>query len=198
YDNKFDSMSPIILCPCGKANNIAKSLNIQGNHMGKMAFDLSKVEYYHYGAIKNIKDEQFFIESLGFGVFPELLKRKDSKGNTRYSSEVKLQLALHKLIELIGQIKAQKLKVKTDKMNIKGSFILAEVMKIKYMGPNLSIAPTSGIGTAFFHLVLISEDRRDDFSNYLQNILQGVKTPSTLLDFITSIKTSNLTIKSNG
>lgn len=197
-DNLPLSMSPIILCPCGKANNIAKSLNIRGNPTGKIDFDLSKVDDYHFGEIKNTKDEQFFIESFGFGVFPELLKGKRSKPKTSYTSEVKLQLALHKLIEVVGKIEAQKLKIKTDQFTVKGSFILAEVMKIKHMGPNLPLAPANSPGSAWFHLVLISEDRRDDFSNYLQNLLKGVKTPSPVLDFITSIKTSKLKLKSSG
>lgn len=199
YDKKVDFMSPIILCPCGKANNIAKSVYIQGNPTGgRIEFDLNKVEYYHHGAIENIQDQQFFIESLGFGVFPKLLKSKPGKGKTTYSSKVKLQLALHRLIDVIGQVKAQRLKVKTDKLTIEGSFILAEVMKIKHMGPNIPLAPSCDIGTAFFHLVLISEDRRDDFSNYLRNLLQGVKTASPVLDFIISIKTPHLNIKSSG
>lgn len=198
YDTSKPFSSPIILCPTGKANNIAKSLNIHNNPIDEIKFDLSEIEHYCYGGIENAMDEKFFIESLGFGVFPELLLHKGSKTNDTYSSQVKLQLALRKLIEVVDNIKPEKLKIKIGKLRIKGSFILAEVMKIRHMGPNLLLSPRASIGGPFFYLVLIPEERRNDFTNYLQNLLMGVNTPAYPIDFITAIKTSNLRIRSNG
>ena len=197
-EDSISSSSPIILCPVGKANNIAKSLNILNNPVDKINFNLNDIEHYCYGHIKNNVEKKLFIESLGFGVFPELLFRKNNDHKDRYSSQVKLQLALHKLIAVVDTIKAEKLKIKIGKVTIKGSFILAEVMKIKHMGPNLPLAPDAVIGVAAFDLVLIPEERREDFSKYLQNLLMGVHTPVYPIDFIISLKTSSLRIKSNG
>lgn len=197
-EDSISLSSPIILCPVGKANNIAKSLNILNYPMDKINFDLNDIEHYCYGKIKNNADEIFFIESLGFGVFPELLVRKNSDRGDKYSSRVKLQLALHKFIAVVDTIKAEKLKIKIDKVTIKGSFILAEVMKIKHMGPNIPLAPDAVIGIATFDVVLIPEERRVDFSRYLQNLLMGVHTPVYPTDFIISLKTSSLKIKSKG
>jgi len=197
-DALISSSSPIILCPLGKANNIAKSLNILNNPVDKINFDLTEIEHYCYGHIKNNVDEKFFIESLGFGVFPELLFRENHNRSNNYSTQVKLQLALHKTIAVVDKIKAEKLKIKIGRVTIKGSFILAEVMKIKHMGPNLPLAHDAVIGAAVFDLVLIPEERREDFSKYLENLLMGGLTPVYPIDFIISLKASSLRIKSNG
>src|SRR5437762_678242 len=66
---------PIALLPVGTANNIAKALGVDGSseeiisslrHAEPKKFDVGKVT--------NIEDEEFFLESLGYGIFPYLMK----------------------------------------------------------------------------------------------------------------------------
>lgn len=114
-----------------------------------------------------------------------------------HSSQVKLQLALHRLIKKVDSIKSVKLKIKTDKLRIKGDFVLAEVMKIKHMGPNFLLSPSAEIGAPYFHLVLVPKQRRMDFSNYLRRLLMGVKTPVNAMNFMIVVKASKLRIKAN-
>src|SRR5436190_20739936 len=62
---------PIALLPLGTANNIAQTLNIEGNteeiiqswhHIHVKAFDV--------GRIHGLPKVDFFLESLGYGIFP--------------------------------------------------------------------------------------------------------------------------------
>ena len=195
--SRVQPAAPIVLIPLGKANNIAKSLGIKGNPLREINFNLQDTTEYFFGHVRGVLDKDFFIESMGFGAFPELLSRKITGGIGNYTAEEKLQLALYKLIAVVKDLKACKLKVKIGSVSIKGSFLLAEVMKIRHLGPNLLLAPNASIGEPGFELVLIPEQRRDDFLSYLQSLLLNSGELVNPKDFVILIESRELKIKSN-
>ena len=71
----LDKRLPLGLLPLGTANNIAKTLELEEEPEDIIAqWDLKKIKRFDVGRIYNLKDQKFFIEGLGFGVFPRLMK----------------------------------------------------------------------------------------------------------------------------
>jgi diacylglycerol kinase family enzyme len=86
-DRDLDKGIPIKILPLGTANNIARTLlvplEVDSRHDG-----LSETpKLFDLGQIKGIKDKSFFLESVGFGIFPKLIlemqKKQAVQGNPR-------------------------------------------------------------------------------------------------------------------
>jgi diacylglycerol kinase family enzyme len=93
---------PIGLIPMGTANNIARTLGLSDDPQEIIsAWVLNKIKRFDVGRIYNLKDQKFFIEGLGFGVFPRLMKemQKESKKKNE-SPDKKLRTALEILHDI--------------------------------------------------------------------------------------------------
>jgi diacylglycerol kinase (ATP) len=161
---------PIGLIPMGTANNIARTLAIPKDINAIIqswkkettrSFDIGRV----YGSGKR----QFFLEGVGFGVFPQLMKemKKQNKESIK-DPKKKIKTAIELLHDIVKTYKAKTCKLKIDGIKYSGKFILAEVMNIRSIGPNLNLAPFADPGDGYFEVVLIPEQKRSDFLKYLE------------------------------
>ena len=67
---------PIALLPLGTANNIAQTLNIEGNAEEIIqSWHHTHIKEFDVGRIRNLPKIEFFLESLGYGIFPYLIKK---------------------------------------------------------------------------------------------------------------------------
>ncbi|WP_335965783.1 diacylglycerol kinase family protein [Galbibacter sp. PAP.153] len=185
----------VVLLPLGKANNISKTLNIKGKPNRKIIYNANNAVWYNYGNIEGLKEENFFIESMGFGVFPQLLSiMKDLKTNNE-APEIKIKLALEHLIKVVKNYPPVTVEIKVEGINIEGSFLLAELMKIKHIGPNLQLAPHGAINDECFYLILITEGKREAFIRYLSSKLENKHKTENINDFAICIQTKKAKIK---
>src|SRR5947207_13732472 len=66
---------PIALLPLGTANNIAQALNVDGNTEEIIqSWHHTHVKAFDVGRIRGLPKVDFFLESLGYGIFPYLIK----------------------------------------------------------------------------------------------------------------------------
>jgi diacylglycerol kinase family enzyme len=54
-----------------------------------------------------------------------------------------------------------------------GRFLLAEVMNMKFMGPNLALAPAADPGDGWLDLVLVPVDQRREVLEHLEGLQRG-------------------------
>ncbi|CAN5537502.1 diacylglycerol kinase family lipid kinase [soil metagenome] len=166
--------------PAGTANNIAKTLNINASPK-KIINKLStyKTIGFDVGEVKGIAGERKFIESVGIGLFPELMnfyKQNPEKGPDKKNKEKEVEKALKQLKKRLTAQSAFKCKICIDGEIFSDNFLLIEIMNIKTMGPNLPLAAEADPGDGFLDIVMVSERERESFISYLDGYIEG-KTP---------------------
>jgi len=170
---------PIALLPLGTANNIGKTLGITGDKEGIIAsWKNAQVKNYDIGRIYNIEEAPFFLESFGYGVFPYLMQEiKNADKNLLDTPEKKKQTALELLHKIILAYEPKQCKLELDGTDHSGKFILAEIMNIKSIGPNLILSPEGDVGDGKFEVVIVDESDKEKFASYVLNKINGREEP---------------------
>ncbi|MGY5849344.1 diacylglycerol/lipid kinase family protein [Salegentibacter sp. F14] len=189
---------PIYLLPLGTANNIATSLGIFKDLNASLPGKEEEIQKFTCGRLKGVNGEKFFLESVGFGVFPELILQMKETEKDNESSDEKLKRTLRVLLKIVQDYKAQKAVIKADGIKIKGTFLLVELMNINYIGPNLKFAPNANAEDDFLDLVLIPEEKRKPFKEYVECLINGNSEFHDIENFIKVIRVNKLNIKWKG
>jgi diacylglycerol kinase (ATP) len=166
---------PIGLLPMGTANNIAKTLNLPEDRSEIInSWNNATTKVFDVGKVYGLGKRRFFLEGIGYGVFPRLMKEmKRQKKESINDPEKKMHTALKVLHDIVQTYKAKSCMVRIDGIEYSGKFLLAEVMNIRSIGPNLNLAPLADPGDGLFEVVLIPEEKRKDFLRYLENKADG-------------------------
>jgi diacylglycerol kinase family enzyme len=168
---------PVLLLPLGTANNIAKSLGIEG-HIDEIVrnLDKRKLKKFDVGRISGRKKEMVFIESFGFGVFPELMKTMKALPESEDATpEENLKTAQEHLHRIIMKYPAKAFTITIDGTPNTDHYLLIEIMNTSSIGPNLNLSPDSDPGDGEFEMVLIPESQRDEFASYISDKLRGIE-----------------------
>jgi diacylglycerol kinase family enzyme len=172
---------PIALLPLGTANNIAQTLEINGNTEEIIqSWHKASVKKFDVGRIHNLPDAKFFLESFGYGIFPYLIKKmkKLDKKNIE-TPEMEMQTALEILYEIIFSYEPKHCELKVDGIDHSGKFLLAEIMNTRLIGPNLFLSPHGDPGDGQFEVILIPEKDKDKLASYVSHKIKGVQEPYT-------------------
>jgi diacylglycerol kinase (ATP) len=166
---------PIALFPAGTANNIAKTLDIpDGDEEVIRSWHKEETKDYDVGRISNLSSTHFFLESFGYGVFPLLMKEmKKQNKKDKGTAEDELDLAIRLLHDVIRTYEAPYCELEIDGTDHSGKYLLAEIMNIQSIGPNLHLSPSSDPGDGEFEVVLIPEEQKDLFLDYVDNLIKG-------------------------
>src|SRR5690606_10548817 len=106
---------PVYLVPQGTANNIATTLNIFSPRDFLFEEGEKKVQYFNHGKISGLPRHDFFLEGVGFGLFPELIRAMKEKDDfPGESSEEKLQRTLEKLKKLAESLQPELVELEAD------------------------------------------------------------------------------------
>ncbi|HTE30722.1 MAG TPA: diacylglycerol kinase family protein [Chryseolinea sp.] len=191
-ENILTKRPPIGLLPWGTANNIATTLGVTGTPEEIMErWKVGEAQNFDIGKIHGLKENHFFLEGFGFGVFPRLIKKMRDRKSKTNDSETELHIALKILHEIIENYKPKECHIVIDDVEYTGKFLLVEVMNIRSIGPNLNISPTGHSGDGEFEVILISETERDALAQYVLDRLEhGKETPF----FYTAIKAKKLKV----
>lgn len=176
-DKKLKFKRPIALLPFGTANNLATSLGISTDAKETISsWSSHNLKKFDVGQVLGMKEEVFFIESFGFGLFPRLmadLKAKETDHVTTPEEEFKM--ALEELLEITKTYPAVPVKVEVNDEVLELACIMVEVMNISSMGPHLVFSEKADPGDGLFDLVLVREDQRDVMVNYIKKLLKKQK-----------------------
>ncbi len=171
----FDNRLPIALLPLGTANNISKTLAINSNtDVVIQSWKQEKLKQYDVGKIKNIEEATFFLESFGYGLFPYLMREmKKLKEESLAEPGTKLQTALEVLFRISLSYEPRHCNLLIDGKDYSGKYMMAEVMNIRSIGPNLFLSPDSDPGDGTFEVVLLPEKDKGKFAAYVANKING-------------------------
>jgi diacylglycerol kinase (ATP) len=186
---------PVRLLPVGTANNIAQTLRIPADTELTPKSLEGGTEKFDCGRITGINGEKFFLESVGMGIFPELISRMEKKDTRDEPAAEKLKRTLQVLLKIAEEFKPRKAKIVFQGITIKGEFLLVELMNIRYIGPNLELAPGADPGDGYFDLVMIPGKCRAELENYIRKLIDGRPDHSELNKFVRSIRVNKVSMK---
>lgn len=194
---KKERKTPIYLIPSGTANNIATTLALLRPRDFNFQEDLKNYQLFDFGKISGLSDFDFFLEGIGFGIFPELILRmKEVEDDVPdETTDEKLRRTLRVCREIVEHMDPQKVKIDADGETIKGKFLLAEVMNTKHIGPNLELAPKAHHGDGMMDLVLISPDNRGLLLEYIDKLLSDNKEEVEVHKFVSVRKVKKVKMK---
>lgn len=106
---------------------------------------------YDVGRISNAEKGLFFLESFGYGIFPYLIEEMENADKEETDTpEKKIQTALKLLHKIILSYEPADCRIKIDETDHYGKFLLAEIMNIRSVGPNLFLSPDGDPGDGEF------------------------------------------------
>ncbi|PPL04802.1 diacylglycerol/lipid kinase family protein [Parapedobacter indicus] len=165
----LDKRLVVALLPAGTANNFAKTLGIPSSLSGlKRAIMSWQVKKIDIGAIGNLSGAKFFLEGMGCGLLPRLIKEMKTVDLSGVeTADEELTLALDKLIEISQLYKPKRSTLTIDGIRYEDSYLLVEVLNIRSVGPNVVLAPKADPTDGKFQVALLKEADREAFITYL-------------------------------
>lgn len=192
----LDKKHPIGLIPCGTANNIGRTLNIRGTQDEIIErWKEPNFQPYDIAQVSGLKELDFIMEGLGFGVFPKLIKKMKAREEESGSPEEELKVALTMLHEIVEDYKGRECTITVDGEKFSGQYLLIEVLNIKSVGPNLNLAPGASVSDGLLDVILVPVSQREKLAAYVYDRLDHGKDA---LFFGTSIQGAEITIEWRG
>lgn len=196
HRNMLDKKHPIGLIPCGTANNVGRMLNIQGSQEEIVErWKQERYQPYDVAQVTGVKETDFIMEGLGFGVFPKLIKKMKAMNNKPDSPEEELKLALKTLHDIIIGYKGRECTITIDGEKYSGQYLLVEVMNTQSVGPNLNLAPNANVSDGLLDVVLVPVSQREKLATYIHDRLVHGKDE---LFFGTAIQGKEVTVEWKG
>lgn len=158
---------PMALLPSGTANNIARTLGQLERPFEELVrgWESARRVRLDVALAKGPWGERYFIEGLGIGLFAGLLGR--SAVAKPRKSKRPVEDALRRLRRLAETSAALEVAARLDGKDISGRYVLLEALNLRYVGPNLHLAPDSQPGDGQFEVVLVTEAERPRLIQYL-------------------------------
>lgn len=165
---------PFAAIPIGTANNIAKTIGLLGDAaelieswstspLSEQPFDLGEVTA-PWGSER-------FVEGVGGGLVADLIGREEEIAADATLLGRETDRALHLVAELAHEAPLRRWQVRADGVDLSGDYFAVEVMNIRFVGPNLPLAPGAFPGDGLLDVVLLGEAEREPLLAYLEGRL---------------------------
>ena len=161
------SRIPLAILPHGTANNTALSLGITGTipeiidgwqHASPVPFDLLDAAADGHTTR--------FAEAMGWGVFPQVIaeaKRREAQSRKERSTAAPRSLDDERALfrEVLEHARPQPYEVEIDGANYSGDYLLVEISNVRFVGPQLLLAPESSTKDGLVEVTLWGNAERE-------------------------------------
>jgi diacylglycerol kinase (ATP) len=174
---------PMAILPIGTANNIAKSLGAIGSFSELIAgWRRAQRRRLTVGTVATRWGSMRFVESVGVGVFTELVTRGRSEVNDSESGLTghAIDRALLLLQRIVAERAPRLRRLELDGSDLSGEYLLVEVMNIPLVGPNIPLAPHADYGDERLDVVTVGEGERELLAEYVKARRSGGAAPPEL------------------
>ena len=168
---------PLAILPAGTANNVARSLGLDGplDRLIAQWTDATPTPI-DLGLARGPWGEELFIESCGLGVFPHMLEIAAAREKLTVAQRARFEPSergIDLMIELVRSSRTRPWAVALDGSDLSGDYIMLEVMNIPYIGGGIDLAPRADASDGTFDVIAVREPDRDSFIEYLRERQHG-------------------------
>lgn len=168
-----EKAGPMGLLPAGTANNIARTLGIKGSNEEIIArWAAGETKSFDIGRVTGLKEKDFLLESLGFGVFPKLIREMRNRKERSDDPEEELLDALERLHNIILTYKTRECRIVLDDQEFHDKFLMVEIMNIHSLGPNVNLAPLADPADGELDVILVPASQREELAGYIERRLK--------------------------
>jgi len=165
--------TPIALLPGGTANNIARTLGQLERPYEELVagWKIARQLRLDVGTAMGPWGERHFVEAVGVGVFADLLASSAGKKKSKAIKKRKnaVELGMQRVREVVEKSEPMDIVARLDGEDISGRYLMMEAVNLRYVGPNLHLAPDSTPGDGQFDVILVTEAERQRFLYYLEH-----------------------------
>jgi diacylglycerol kinase (ATP) len=163
---------PLAIFPVGTANNIARSLGIEGPIADAIkAWDHARRRPLDLGVASGTWGKRRFLEGAGGGLIPIGIAESKNRIDRNQSSS-KVANAARTYRDVLARLTPRECTVSLDGTQVTSEVLLVEVLNIRAVGPNLVLSPDADPSDGFFSVVLASEEHREILDDYLQQRIE--------------------------
>jgi diacylglycerol kinase (ATP) len=165
---------PVAILPVGTANNIARTLQGEAsNEQLAASWDTAARRRFDLGWARGPWGERRFLEGVGIGLVPATIASIQARPIGADDVASKLEQATVRYREVLSELEPRRATVRLDCREMTGDFLVAEILNMRSVGPNLALSSDADPSDGFFSVVTAGEEHRDELARYLQDRLEG-------------------------
>ena len=179
-----DTDTPLAVLPVGTANNIGKALGVFGDVRDLVgSWKDAPRRAIDIGVASGPFGEERFLESVGSGVFAELVRRgRTEVDDTAAIVHRETDRALQLMASILREAPAEDWQLELDDHDLSGSYVAVEAMNIPFVGPNIPLAGDAEMDDGEVDLVLLRDEDRERLLEYVVGRVESASALMPSLD----------------
>jgi diacylglycerol kinase family enzyme len=166
--------TPLAVLPLGTANNIATALHANAPSEQLVAcWKTASRRQLDLGIARGPWGERRFVEGVGIGLVPATITSVHTKPFSADDVPEKLERATTRYCQVLSCLEPCRSTLTVDGESFTGDFLLAEILNISSVGPNLVFGPRADPSDGFFSVVTATEEHREELNRYLKTLIDG-------------------------
>jgi diacylglycerol kinase family enzyme len=158
--------SPLAIVPVGTANNVARSLGLDGDIETLISrLGAARQKRLDVGLARGPWGKRRFLESVGFGTMAEAIAHSSPKN----AQAIRIELGREELQKYLQEAKAERFEIDLDGEIFAGEFLLVEIMNLGRTGPALPISLTAAPDDGLLDVVFVFKNDRAPMLAWLEN-----------------------------
>jgi len=154
------------ILPLGTANNIARTLGIEGDPLDLIARLAEPISCpFDVGRVAAPWGTHYFLEALGFGFYADTLVAYEPE------KDKSILRAVRAFTQTLPDYQARPFTMRLDGKEISGNFLLVEVLNTTAFGPRLKVAPEANVADGLFEVIRVRARQRDNFFRYMLSLV---------------------------